>query len=90
MRPSGPSLHALGAGLRPDPGPLWRNRILVAVVVTRQYHRPGWGRRIVRAAYPGREWSIMQIVPGDLASGFFDRLGFGRDDLTQLEMRPKL
>ena len=46
--------------------------------------------RALTAAYPTRGWSIMQIVPEDLASGFFDRLGFERDDLTQLEMRLKL
>ena len=63
---------------------------LVAVVVPAEFRRRGWGRRTVRAlfaAYPGREWSVMQIVPKDLAPGFFDRLGFERDDLTQLEMR---
>lgn len=63
---------------------------LVAVVVPAEFRRRGWGRRMVRAlfaAYPGREWSVMQILPQDLAPGFFDRLGFERDDLTQLEMR---
>ncbi len=63
---------------------------LVAVVVPRWFRHRGWGTRIVRALfakYPDRGWSIMQIVPEDLAPGFFYRLGFDRDDLTQLEMR---
>jgi ribosomal protein S18 acetylase RimI-like enzyme len=63
---------------------------LVAVVVPGEHRRRGWGTRIVRAlfaAHPERAWSIAQIVPEDLAPGFFYALGFARDDLTQLEMR---
>lgn len=66
---------------------------LSAVVVPREFRNQGYGRRIVRAlfaAYPNRAWSVVQILPENLAPDFFYRLGFTHDEPTQLEMRLKL
>lgn len=63
---------------------------LSALVVPRANRREGWGTRMLnalRAAFPGRDWTVPQIVPGDFARGFFTRLGWRRSGLNQLEMR---
>ena len=63
---------------------------LSAVVVPRRFRRQGWGERLMRALFArhrGREWAVIQIVPEGLAPGFFEGLGFERDELTQFEMR---
>jgi len=61
-----------------------------ALVVPRGHRRQGWGTRLLRAlaaAFPGRPLLISPIVPEDLAPEFFARLGWERQELSQLEMR---
>src|SRR5215203_6557068 len=71
-----------------DPG---SERIaLAALVVPRSCRRQGWGSRLLQAlgaAFPGRPLFVSPIVPEDLAPGFFARLGWERQGLSQLEMR---
>jgi ribosomal protein S18 acetylase RimI-like enzyme len=62
---------------------------LVAFVVPRAHRRKGWGTRLMQALfarYPGRAWSIPQIVPEELAPAFFVQCGWTRMDTNQLEM----
>jgi ribosomal protein S18 acetylase RimI-like enzyme len=63
---------------------------VAALVVPRAHRRQGWGARLLHAlaaAFPGRPILISPIVPEDLAPGFFARLGWERQELSQLEMR---
>jgi ribosomal protein S18 acetylase RimI-like enzyme len=62
---------------------------LVAFIVPRAYRRNGWGTRLMQALlanYPGRSWSIPQIVPENVAPTFFRRCGWTLMDTNQLEM----
>jgi ribosomal protein S18 acetylase RimI-like enzyme len=62
---------------------------LVALVVPRAHRRNGWGTRLMQALfirYPGKEWSIPQIIPEELAPTFFRRCGWGPTNTNQLEM----
>jgi ribosomal protein S18 acetylase RimI-like enzyme len=66
---------------------------LSGLVVRRAERRRGWGRRMLKALaaiYPGRAWAIQPIVPEDLAPEFFACMGWGRQELTQIEMRAEL
>ena len=63
---------------------------LTALLVPREHRRQGWGTRLVRAlaaAFPGRVWSFTVVIPEDMAPGFFEKLGWERHKLSQLEMR---
>lgn len=63
---------------------------LAALVVPRAHRRHGWGSRLLQAlgaAFPGRPLFVSPIVPEDLAPGFFAKLGWERQGLSQLEMR---
>lgn len=73
--------------LAADPGV--ERMTLSALVVPRRRRRRGWGSRLLRglsAAFPGRPWAIPPVVPEELAPGFFDRLGWERQPLRQIEM----
>ncbi len=62
---------------------------LTAFIVPRSHRRNGWGTRLMQAlfaSYPGKTWSIPQIVPEDLAPTFFTRCGWTLMDTNQLEM----
>lgn len=59
------------------------------LIVPHALRRQGWGLRMVRALeglYPGRRWRIPARFPDNLAPDFFERAGFERLPLTQLEM----
>lgn len=67
--------------------------VLSALVVPLPFRRQGWGARMLGAlgaAFPGRSWSVLQVVPDDLAPGFMERGGWERHPLDQLEMRLEL
>lgn len=64
--------------------------LLSALVVPRAVRRRGWGSRMLRAlaaSFPGRPWAVQQVVPEELAPGFFAAGGWERQPLDQLEMR---
>jgi ribosomal protein S18 acetylase RimI-like enzyme len=66
---------------------------LSALVVPRAHRRRGWGTRMLRAlaaAFPGRPWQVVAIVPEDLAPEFFVRAGWERQAITQFDMRLEL
>lgn len=63
--------------------------LLTALVVPRTHRRNGWATRLMRALhaeYPDRAWTIPQVVPEGLATGFFTRNGWTLQDTSQLEM----
>ena len=63
---------------------------LSALVVPRAHRRQGWGTRMLRAlaaAFPGKPWQVVAIVPEELAPDFFVRAGWERQPLTQFDMR---
>ena len=63
---------------------------LSALVVPRAQRRRGWGTRMLRglaAAFPGKPWQAVAIVPEDLAPDFFARVGWERQGISQYEMR---
>jgi ribosomal protein S18 acetylase RimI-like enzyme len=62
---------------------------LVALVVPRSHRRSGWGTRLMQALvarFPGKAWSIPQLVPEELAPTFFTRYGWKQMDTNQQEM----
>jgi ribosomal protein S18 acetylase RimI-like enzyme len=66
---------------------------LSALVVPRAHRRQGWGTRMLKAlaaAFPGRPWFIVAVVPEDLAPDFFIRAGWERQSISQFEMRLEL
>lgn len=66
-----------------------RTLALSALVVRKEERRRGWGSRMLdalRASFPGRGWTVPQIVPGDFTHGFFTSLGWRRSELNQIEM----
>jgi ribosomal protein S18 acetylase RimI-like enzyme len=66
---------------------------LSALVVPRAHRRQGWGTRMLRAlaaAFPGKPWQVVAIVPEELAADFFVRAGWERTPLTQFDMRLEL
>ena len=66
---------------------------LTSLLVPRAHRLQGWGSRLVRAleaAFPGRKWALPPIFPEELAPGFFEKLGWTRWELQQLEMRLEL
>jgi ribosomal protein S18 acetylase RimI-like enzyme len=70
--------------------PKAENLSLTALVVPRAHRRQGWGSRMLNALaalHPGRPWLISPVVPEDLAPGFFARPGWGRNAISQWEMR---
>jgi len=67
--------------------------VLRALVVPHGARREGWGTRLLGglvAAFAGRSWSVPEIVPEDLANGFFENSGWKRSPMSQLEMRLEL
>lgn len=67
--------------------------LLQALVVRRSKRGQGWGRRLVQALaaqYPGKTCRVVQIVPEELAPGFFKQVGFEVERLNQFEMKVKL
>ena len=59
---------------------------LWALVVRGAFRHQGYGRRLVDGLsdkFGGKECRIIQVVPENLAPGFFSRLGFKVLDLTQ-------
>jgi ribosomal protein S18 acetylase RimI-like enzyme len=63
---------------------------LSALVVPRAHRRQGWGTRMLHAlaaAFPGKTWQVVAIVPEELAPDFFVRNGWERSPLTQFDMR---
>jgi ribosomal protein S18 acetylase RimI-like enzyme len=66
---------------------------LISIIVPRAERDKGYGTRLMRAleaSYPGKPWVVSAIVPEDLAPGFFAKVGWGRQKLSQLEMRLEL
>jgi ribosomal protein S18 acetylase RimI-like enzyme len=62
---------------------------LIAFVVPRSHRRNGWGTRLMQALFarfPGKAWSIPQLVPEELAPTFFTRYGWKPMGTNQLEM----
>ena len=75
--------YALVNGLHGEEGTL--SLVLVPHAVRRQ----GWGLRMIdalRSRYPGRGWRIPTRLPDNLAPEFFERAGFRRSELSQIEM----
>jgi ribosomal protein S18 acetylase RimI-like enzyme len=67
--------------------------ILFAIVVRRAFRRQGYGRRLLDGLtqkFDGKKCRIIQVVPENLAPGFFSGLGFKVLDLTQFEMKHTL
>lgn len=63
--------------------------VLTTVLVPHAVRRQGWGLSILRALfarYPGRRWELPARTPENLAPGFFERAGFSRIEMAQLEM----
>ncbi len=63
---------------------------LWAIVVRRSFRRQGYGRRLLNGLtkrFEGKECRIIQVVPENLAPGFFSSLGFKVLELTQFEMK---
>jgi ribosomal protein S18 acetylase RimI-like enzyme len=66
---------------------------LTAIVVPRADRRHGWGTRMLRAlaaAFPGRVWQAVALIPENMAPGFFEHAGWERQGISQLEMRLEL
>lgn len=66
---------------------------LSTLVVPREHRHQGWGTRMLgalAAAYPGKAWQAVAIVPEDLAPHFFARTGWERQGISQFEMRLEL
>jgi ribosomal protein S18 acetylase RimI-like enzyme len=66
---------------------------LWGLVVRKAFRLKGYGRRLLDGLtdlFAGKECRIIQVVPEDLASGFFSSLGFLVLDLKQFEMRHSL
>lgn len=66
---------------------------LTAIVVPRAHRRQGWGTRMLRAleaAFPGRPWQAVALIPENMAPGFFEQAGWERQGISQLEMRLEL
>ncbi len=66
---------------------------LWGLVVRREFRRQGYGRRLLGGLvqqFEGKECRIVQVVPENLAPGFFSSLGFKVLDLTQFEMKHTL
>jgi ribosomal protein S18 acetylase RimI-like enzyme len=64
--------------------------ILWAIVVRRAFRHQGYGRRLLDGVtnfFEGKECRIVQVVPENLASGFFSSLDFKVLELTQFEMK---
>ncbi|HEX6040585.1 GNAT family N-acetyltransferase [Longimicrobium sp.] len=64
-----------------------------ALVVPRAHRRQGWGTRMLRAlaaAFPGRAFQVVAIVPEELAPEFFVHAGCERASITQFDMRLEL
>jgi len=62
---------------------------LRALVVEKEARRRGQATRMLSALsarYPEREWKIVQVCPEAVGSAFFERRGFERDPLNQVEM----
>jgi ribosomal protein S18 acetylase RimI-like enzyme len=60
-----------------------------ALVVAPGARRQGWASRLVRALqaqHPGKTWKVSVLYPEDLSPGLFEKLGFRRDALSQLQM----
>lgn len=70
-----------------------QNFVLWAMVVRKSARRQGWGGRLARGLmnlHPGKNTQVVQIVPEGLAPAFFERLGFVKAQLNQVEMRLEL
>ena len=66
---------------------------LSSLVVPRAHRRQGWGTRMLRAlsaAFPGKPWQVVAILPEDLAPELFIHAGWERTPITQFEMRMEL
>ncbi|HEX2081196.1 MAG TPA: GNAT family N-acetyltransferase [Longimicrobium sp.] len=66
---------------------------LTAIVVPRAHRLEGWGTRMLRAlaaAFPGKPWQAIALIPENMAPGFFERAGWERQGISQLEMRLEL
>lgn len=62
---------------------------LRALFVMPDHQRQGQGTRLIRALwaeFPGKQWQIPQLCPQEF-SGFFEKLGFTRQELHQVQMR---
>jgi ribosomal protein S18 acetylase RimI-like enzyme len=63
--------------------------ILRAIVVEAGSRRQGHATRLLSALsalYPGRAWKVVQVCPEAVGREFFERRGFERDPLNQVEM----
>jgi ribosomal protein S18 acetylase RimI-like enzyme len=66
---------------------------LWAIVVRKAFRSQGYGRRLldgINYFFAGKECCIVQVIPENLASGFFSSLGFLVLDLKQFEMKHPL
>ena len=66
---------------------------LSALVVPRAHRRQGWGTRALHAlaaAFPGKPWQAVPIIPEELAPHFFTRTGWERQEISQFDMRLEL
>lgn len=71
----------------PAPGRICSLR---GILVRGGARRRGLGTALLRRlmdAHPGRAWKVPQIVPEELAPGFFKNRGFQLDPIAQLEMQ---
>lgn len=61
-----------------------------AIIVETSQRHCGQGLRLLQALwakYPGKNWAIPQLYPEEIFDGFFQKVGFARQELHQVEMR---
>jgi predicted GNAT family acetyltransferase len=62
------------------------------IVVKPESRGQGQASRLVRALmfqFPGKKWNVAAVCPEELG-GLFERMGFARESLSQLQMEASL
>ena len=63
------------------------------LLVLPELRRQGWATRLMKmlfVLYPNKRWNFPAVFPEELDSRLFEKLGFTRNPLTQLQMALKL
>jgi GNAT superfamily N-acetyltransferase len=81
--------YRLGAAYGAISDPAQPQIALKALVVPPELRRQGLATNLLRALiaeYPGKSWVAPPLWPEESVSGLFEKLGFSREALTQLQM----